>query len=133
MMNENESMNDQKLNEYCKIVARDILDGLTPDQRKGEDVRGGALLQELAHEQAEGSQHVVYTWRAHDLCANCNIDSVLDVDAGDVIYTAQREVLGQIERKPIQFLYDRFAERIAYHEILNRIMDAIAEILKEDG
>jgi len=92
---------DAQLDEYCAECADDILSE-APDRDTALD---------MAHEYADGSQYVIYTWRAHALCAGCN------TDRGESFL----EDVGQ----PDGATYDQLATLIAYGEIYARIVDII--------
>ena len=67
---------------------------------------------DLAHQYADGSEWVIYHYKAHQLCANCN------TDAGEDFIAECGEPEGG-------WSYDGFASAIAYGEIYGRLQDAI--------
>jgi hypothetical protein len=67
---------------------------------------------DLAHQYADGSEWVIYHYKAHQLCANCNTD----MGEGFI------EMCGEPEGG---WSYDGFASAIAYGEILTRLQVAI--------
>ena len=98
-------MNDHQLDEYAKEIASDI---------KAEIAEYGGDAYDMAHEHADGSEHVIYYYKAHQICQHCNTDNgeafLEDVGAGD---------------NPT---YDSLATIIAYGELHARIMAALNEM-----
>jgi hypothetical protein len=102
--------NDFKLDAYCYSIAQDIaadFDGVLSESNLDD-----ALDQVWSH--AEGSEFVIYHYKAHRLCLNCNIDQGEDFlhDCG-------------IEK---QLSYDEMASRIAYGEIDARVRNCLYQI-----
>ena len=93
--------NDIQLDEYCAMCADDIL--------SEESDRDSAM--DMAHEYADGSQYVIYYWRAHALCAGCNTD--------------RGESFLEDTGHPDGATYDQLATLIAYGEIYSRIAEII--------
>ena len=94
-------INDFWLTEYCNDIARDIT----------RDARDFEQAMDWASESADGSEYVIYTYKAHTLCQNC------DVSQGQEFV---RDCYGD------GFLdYDKQASAIAYGEILCRVQSAI--------
>ena len=92
---------DYQLDEYATDIARDIA-------RDASDIEQAF---DWAHESADGSEHVVYTYKAHALCQACDV-------------TQGREFVS--ECYPDAFLdYDQQASVIAYGELLSRIEHAL--------
>jgi hypothetical protein len=60
--------NDRDLDLYAEACADDIIAemGLLADE---DDI------QNSVHEYADGSEHVIYYYKAHAICQNCNTDS----------------------------------------------------------
>lgn len=100
-------MNDYDLTQYCDSIAEDI----------ARDARDLEKATEWAHESADGSQHVIYTYRAHQVCQNCNIDNGLDFF---------NECYGDEHGKS----YDEIASIMAYGEINARIQARLYEIFE---
>ena len=105
-------MNDYQLTEYCNGIAQDI----------ARDARDFEQAREWASESADGSEYVIYTYKAHKLCLDCN------VDAGE-------EFVSQIGEPVDGWTYDGFASAIAYGEIHSRIESALWAIFeaREEG
>lgn len=67
-------MNDYQLSEYAKSCALDIVAEFKR-QYPGESVSDNRDdLSDQVHEYADGSEHVIYYHKAHDICQNCNTD-----------------------------------------------------------
>lgn len=90
---------DYQLTEYATEIAREI----TRDARDFEQAI------DWARESADGSEHVIYTYKAHALCQACDVtqgrelvrdcypDAFLDYDEQASV-TAYGELLARIER-----------------------------------
>ena len=100
-------MNNYKLNEYCDGIAQEI----------ASQTDNFCDACELAHESADGSEYVIYTYKAHELCHNCN------VDAGE-------EFVADIGEPLDGWTYDGFACAMAYGEIRSRIELALWPIFE---
>lgn len=102
-------MNNKELNEYCNMLAEEIM--LEVKNYDGDQF-------DLAHQYADGSEYVIYYAKAHDLCQNCSTDNgeewLSEVGAGE---------------SPT---YDSIATVIAYGEIYTRILNRINEIEIEE-
>ena len=94
-------INDFWLTEYCNEIARDI----------SRDARDFEQAMDWASESADGSEYVIYTYKAHMLCQNCNVDNGREF---------VRDCYGETWLE-----YDQQASAIAYGEILCRIQSAI--------
>ena len=70
---------------------------------------------DLAHQYADGSEWVIYYYKAHQLCAACNTDE------GEAFVDDCGEPEGG-------WTYDGFASAIAYGEIVSRTQAAIATL-----
>ena len=105
-------MNDYQLTEYCNGIADDI----------ARDARDLDQACEWACQSADGSEYVIYTYKAHKLCLDCN------VDAGE-------EFVADIGEPLDGWTYNGFASAIAYGEIRNRIEVALWAIFeaREEG
>lgn len=73
---------------------------------------------ELAHQYADGSEWVIYHYKAHQLCQNCT------TDAGEDFASNCGEPEGG-------WSYNGFASAIAYGELAARIMLALDELQNE--
>ena len=92
---------DFQLTEYATDIARDI----------ARDAKDFEQAMDWAHESADGSEHVIYTYKAHAVCQNCCTDE-------------GRELVSQCY--PDAWLdYDEQASAIAYGELLARIQAAL--------
>jgi hypothetical protein len=102
--------NDFKLDAYCYSIAQDIaadFDGVSSEGNLDDAL-------DTVSEYADGSEYVIYHYKAHRLCLNCNIDQGKDYlhDCG-------------IEK---QLSYDEMATCIAYGEIDARVRDCLYQI-----
>tara|TARA_R100001086_G_scaffold155353_1_gene82988 strand:- start:2632 stop:2967 length:336 start_codon:yes stop_codon:yes gene_type:complete len=98
--------NDYQLQQYAEAAAREIADEL-------EDCGGDADDMEfLAHLHADGSEHVIYYYKAHAICQNC------DTSAG-------KDFISDIGEPEGGWSYDGFAVAIAYGELHSRILHAL--------
>lgn len=111
-------INDSILNAYAAECAKEIAENMSiaPDEAF-EDYRNE--MYELAHEHADSSEWVIYTARAHALCANCKTDN------GEAFL----EEIGY----PDAPTYDGLASTIAYGELVARIQCAIEDIIEQAG
>lgn len=113
---------DYALNKYVGGVADEILveladsDLLVWSQGYGAYIVSGGDWQnradELAHEAADGSEHVIYTHKAHALCQHC------DTYRGEEFVEDCGIATGS---------YNEMATRIAYGEMRHRILQAIED------
>ena len=98
-------MNDHVLDTLASEYAQEILEQ-TQDIDEAQD---------LAHQYADGSEWVIYYYKAHMLCQNCDIangQEFVDDCWGDT---------------PLS--YDEMATRIAYGELHSRITTSIYKLL----
>lgn len=101
-------MNEYKLTEYCNELAAEIVSDTASEDDAVDRVS----------EVADSSEHVIYHYKAHKLCLECNTDQgeeFLD-DCYDRFYHGKS--------------YDELASIIAYGEIQSRIQSAIHEIFQ---
>jgi len=101
--------NDRQLDELAAEYAQEIWDEIA--QYDGE-------ASDLAHQYADGCQHVIYYHAAHELCRNCNTDNG----------AAFLEDCGTTGDD-----YDDMAVKLAFGEIYTRIMMAFDEICADAG
>ena len=101
---------DFQLTEYCNSIAEDI----------ARDANDFEQATDWAHESADGSEHVIYTYKAHQVCQNCDIDSGL-------------EFLNDCYRDEHRKSYDEIASIMAYGEINARIEARLWAIFEERG
>jgi hypothetical protein len=112
-----DQINDYALTKEAEALAAEIfanmLEGMASDETP-EDYRDE--LSDQAHMDADGHQWVIYTYKAHQLCANCNTDNgeAFLEDAGN----------------PDPVTYDSLATAIAYGELLARIELALNELVE---
>jgi len=102
-MTDNRIKHDGELQQYAEAAARDIAD---------EIKEHGGDAYDLAHEHADGSEHVIYFNKAHAICQNC------DTSAGEDFISDTGEPEGG-------WSYDGFAVAIAYGELHSRILHAL--------
>ena len=94
-------MNDYVLDTLANDYAQEILEQ-TQDVGEAYD---------LAHQYADGSEWVIYHYKAHMLCQNCNI-----ADGQEFVDSCWSDT-------PMS--YDEMATRLAYGELQNRITTAL--------
>jgi hypothetical protein len=100
-------INDFWLDHYCTDIAHDI----------AMDAQDYEQAMDWAHESADGSEYVIYTYKAHAICQNC------DVENGQEFV---RDCYGDSHLD-----YDEHASAIAYGEILARIQNALGKYFDE--
>tara|TARA_R110002110_G_scaffold163351_1_gene363113 strand:+ start:66 stop:479 length:414 start_codon:yes stop_codon:yes gene_type:complete len=101
------TMNDHQLTEYCNDIAKEI----------AEETSNFDTANEQAHERADGSEYVIYYYKAHQICQNCNIDQ------GEDFFS---DCYGEGHSKS----YDEIATIMAYGEIQARISSKLWEIFE---
>jgi len=99
---------DSQLTEYCDGIAEDI----------ARDASDFEQATDWAHESADGSEHVIYTYKAHQVCQNCDTDNGLEFF---------NDCYGNEHGKS----YDEIATIMAYGEIRARIQSRLWEIFEE--
>lgn len=99
---------DYQLTEYCNDIAEDI----------ARDAKDYEQATDWAHESADGSEHVIYTYKAHQVCQNC------DIQQGEEFFA---DCYGDAHGKS----YDEIASIMAYGEINSRIQARLYEIFEE--
>jgi hypothetical protein len=100
-------LNDYTLTQYCNDIAAEIAGQF--------DNIDEAL--DLVWQYADGSEHVIYYAKAHELCRNCD--------------TENGEAFVQDCFSDVPMTYDDMACRIAYGEIEARINQKLWEIFDE--
>lgn len=99
---------DFQLTDYAHDIAHDI----------ARDAKDFEQATDWAHEAADGSEHVIYTYKAHSVCQHCNVDQgeafYIDCYSGTRLKT-----------------YDEIASIMAYGELLARIQGKLWEIFEE--
>ena len=99
-------LNDYTLTQYCNDIAEEIAS-------QSEDM--DAAL-DLVWQYADGSEHVIYYAKAHELCRNCD--------------TENGEAMVQDCFADVPMTYDDMACRIAFGEIESRINQKVYEIFE---
>lgn len=100
---------DYELDQYCDWMARDILK---------EIAEYGGDISDLCHEAADSCEHVIYHYKAHAICQNCNID-----DGEEFVSDCGEPADG--------WSYNGFAVALAYGEIRARLMTKCEELKEE--
>ncbi len=98
--------NDYQLQQYAEAAAKDIAE---------EVERNGGEAYDMAHEHADGSEHVIYYYKAHAICQNC------DVENGEAF-------LEEMGGPGKDATYNSIATVIAYGELHSRILHALYEM-----
>jgi len=99
---------DFQLDVYAMGIAEDVM-------REVEEY--GSDADDLIHEHVDGSEHVIYHYKSHSICKNCN------TDAGE-------EFVKEVGY-PNPVTYDSLASAIAFGELLHRVQLAYNELLEE--
>lgn len=124
-MTDNVIKTDHELNAFCQETAQDIFDAVMAEPL-AEVEEGNVVdvdpndwredMYDATHEAADGCEHVIYYYRAIQICANCN------TDRGDEFL----EDTGM----PEEITFEKLATIIAYGEIKGRIDEAIDELIE---
>jgi len=109
-------INDYLLDQYARSCAEEIMS----EARTYPD----SEIADMVHQHADGSEYVIYPYRAHQLCLYCNTDN------GEVF--VEDCYSGHDWSENGFSVYDNVACAIAYGELQARIFEAIGEIEKED-
>ena len=100
-------MNDYVLDKIAADYAAEIV-----SEAKGDiDIE-----QELAHQYADSSEHVIYHYKAHEICRNCNTDSGEDM-------------IREVGEPNEGWTYNNMATAIAFWELNTRILVALKHII----
>ena len=91
--------NDHQLDQYAAAAARDIME---------EVKQYGGEAYDMAHEHADACEHVIYYYKAHAICQNCNVEN-------------GEEFASDMDEPEDGWSYDGFAVAIAYGELRARI------------
>ncbi len=97
--------------QYAIDLAHDLINGM--DENQGEE-----YIYDIAHEYADGSEHVIYYAKAHDMVAWMH-QSRIDYWEGEI--EAGGSFVG----------YDDLACRIAYYELRDMITAAALKLFEE--
>ena len=103
-------MNDHKLDLIAQSYAQDIFDDMLQYEMSEDDAR------DQIWEWVDGSEHVIYHRKAHDICQNC------DVSEGE----AWSEDIGL----PEPVTYNSLATQIAFGELLYRTTVAFDTLME---
>ena len=95
--------NDYQLQQYAEAAARDIAN---------EIKESGGDAYDLAHQHADGCEYVIYYYKAHSICQNC------DVENGEAF-------LEEMGGPGKDATYNSIAVMIAYGELHSRILHAL--------
>ena len=101
---------DGQLDELAQSYAEDIYNELK---------QYGGEAYDLAHQYADSSEHVIYYYKAHAICQNCN--------------TANGEAFIEDCGPPQDNSYDGMAVALAFGELHARIIHAYDELVGELG
>jgi hypothetical protein len=104
-------MNDYKLDLIAKAYAEDIFAEMKADGWTQDDAR------EAIWDMVDGSEHVIYYGKAHNICQTC------DITNGE----AFAEEIGL----PEVVTYDNLASQIAFGELLYRVTVAFYELIED--
>ena len=99
---------DYQLTDYANDIAKDI----------ARDAKDFEQATDWAHESADGSEHVIYTYKAHSICQHCKIEQ------GEDFF---KECYGGDHGKS----YDEIACIMAYGELRARIEAKLWQIFEE--
>ena len=102
-MTDDRIKHDGELQQYAEAAAKDIAD---------EIKRHGGDAYDMAHEHADDSEHVIYYYKAHAVCQNCNTEN------GEAF-------LEDIGGPGKDATYNSIATAIAYGELHSRILHAL--------
>ena len=105
-----EIKSDYELTKYCDDLAQGIV---------SEYQEYGGDIQDAIWESADGSEHVIYYYKAHSICFHCNTD--------------QGEYFLEDVGMPEPTSYDSLAVSIAFGEILARTQQSVRAICEEKG
>jgi hypothetical protein len=101
-------MNDYQLDLIARSYAEDIVSEL-------KEYGGDAI--ELAHQYADGCEHVIYYSKAHRICQNCDVSNGEDFVEGGF--------------RDVSPTYDELASHIVYGELYYRIVRELSLIQPE--
>lgn len=107
---------DKEVQDWAESIFSEFKEENGGDAFDAESFRDEML--ERAWEYADSSQHVIYTYRAIQICGNCNTDS-------------GEERLADIYGKPFEGC-ESFADvctRLAFAELLSRIETALCDLI----
>lgn len=101
---------DYQLDKYCAMLAECIIQDydLTVTD-----------IYDAVSETVDGNEHVIYYYKAHSICQNCNTDE------GRSFF---KECYGDYG---VALDYDDIATKIVYGEMVNRVQTALDKILDE--
>ena len=97
--------------DYANSLAQNLIEDMPDDE-------GECYIYDMASEYADGSEHVIYYYKAHDF--------VQWMHASDV-----EHLQGEIEAGGSFVGYNDLASRIAYYHLSNMISSAALKIFEE--
>lgn len=105
-------MNDNKLNELADLIATEALELVTVEGKADYEA------EDFICESVDGSEWVIYYYKAHQVCQNCNTDQGAQwlEDCG---------LSGES--------YDDYATKLAYGELYSRASQMLTEKLNAIG
>ena len=112
-------MNDHKLAKECDELAQEIFDTMVADDLQPDETPEdhNDTMSDNVHDTVDGHEWVIYYYKAHQICQNCNTDEGAQF----------LEDVGQ----PDPVTYDSLATTIAYGEMLARVNSKLAELVTE--
>ena len=108
---------DYALQRECDGYAQSIFDEIMADNEGEEPDTLRDDMMDRAHEDADASQHVIYYYRALQICANCNTD--------------MGEEYLEDTGMPDEPTFNGLACIIAYGEVRGRIEAALDHLIDE--
>lgn len=102
---------DWRLTKLAEAIASDVA---------AEVKEYGGDAYDLAHEYVDGSEHVIYHYKAHAICQNCN------TDAGE-------DFASECGEPEDGWSYNGFAIAIAFGELHHRVLVALQELEADDA
>lgn len=105
-------MNDNKLNELADLIATEALELVTVEGKADYEA------EDFICESVDGSEWVIYYYKAHQVCQNCNTDLGAQ-------WLEDCDIKGES--------YDDYATKLAYGELYCRASAALTEKLEAIG
>jgi len=103
-------MNDHKLDLIAQSYAQDIFADMIQYQMSEDEAR------DTIWEWVDGSEHVIYYGKAHDICQTCDIEN--------------GEAFAEDVGLPAVVTYDNLASQIVFGELLYRVTVAFYELME---
>jgi hypothetical protein len=101
---------DYELNNYCKMLAKSIINDYDLTETD---------IYDAVSETVDGNENVIYYYKAHSICQNCNVDE------GRSFF---KECYGDYG---VALDYDDIATKIVYGEMVNRVQTALDKLIDE--